>query len=440
MLSQDENALLTCVGSGTPCGELMRRYWQPAALSEELPPGGAPLPVSLLGEDLVLFRDEAARPGLLGLHCSHRGADLSYGRLDDGGLRCIYHGWLYDIHGRCLEQPGEPAGSTFHEKISHRAYPCREVGGVILTYMGPGEPPLVPAYEFLTAPEEYSFATKIYRECNYLQGNEGNIDPQHPGFLHRLSPDDPSPTARGGSPTIEVEETDFGIRQFTLFRVSSEQCYFKVDNFVLPNFSTIGGGAEGDGYTANWHVPIDDTHHWEYVLTFSRETPLDREAIREKRGVMPDYRLARTSRNRYLQDRDSMRHGPFTGMGTSFYEHDGFATESQGPIQDRTQENLAYTDKTIIAARRMLRRAIDEVRAGREAPGVVRDPRMNDFRHIILRREVIPVSVRWRNHWERILQARARAVDGSDEGSGGTSPIGGKMRSPHLGRGQQLTQ
>ncbi len=112
MISQEENDLLTRTDPGTPCGELIRRDWQPAALSEELPPGGPPLPVRLLGEDLVLFRDDQGRPGLLGIHCSHRGADLSYGRVEDGGLRCIYHGWLYDIHGQCLDQPGEPGGGS----------------------------------------------------------------------------------------------------------------------------------------------------------------------------------------------------------------------------------------------------------------------------------------------------------------------------------------
>src|SRR6266699_1560591 len=157
MLSREENELLTRTGPGTPCGELMRRYWQPAALAEELPPRGAPLPVRLFGEDLVLFRDDDGRPGLLGLHCSHRGADLSYGRIEDGGLRCIYHGWLYDLRGRCLEQPGEPAGSSFHEKIQHRAYPCVEAGGIVLAYMGPGESPLIPGYEFLTVGDEHRF-------------------------------------------------------------------------------------------------------------------------------------------------------------------------------------------------------------------------------------------------------------------------------------------
>ena len=141
MISAEENNLLTQTGRGTPCGEWMRRYWQPVALAEELPPGGAPLKVVILSEELVLFRDDQGRPGLLGLHCSHRGTDLSYGRVEDGGLRCLYHGWLYDICGRVVEQPGEPGGGVNRHEIHHRAYPCQEAGGIIFTYMGPGEPP-----------------------------------------------------------------------------------------------------------------------------------------------------------------------------------------------------------------------------------------------------------------------------------------------------------
>ncbi len=139
MMTSEENELLTKTDRGTPAGELIRRYWQPVALVEELPAGGAPLSVRILGEDLVLFRDEQQRVGLLGIHCSHRGTDLSYGRIENGGLRCLYHGWLYDIHGRCLEQPGEPEGGEHRGQIRHRAYPCLEKAGVIFSYMGPGE-------------------------------------------------------------------------------------------------------------------------------------------------------------------------------------------------------------------------------------------------------------------------------------------------------------
>ncbi len=149
----EENQLLTQTGPGKPCGELLRRYWQPAALSEELPPGGAPLPLTLLGEELVLFRDEQGRLGLIDGHCAHRGADLSYGRLEDGGLRCIYHGWLYDVNGKIIDMPGEAdGGKSFRDSICHKAYPVEERGGVIFAYMGPGEPPLFPSYQFLNAP------------------------------------------------------------------------------------------------------------------------------------------------------------------------------------------------------------------------------------------------------------------------------------------------
>src|SRR3970040_710875 len=185
MISKEENDLLTQTNAGTPAGELMRRYWQPVALSEELPQGGAPRTVAIMGEELVLFRDDQGRVGLLGLHCSHRGTDLSYVRVENGGLRCLYHGWLYDIRGRVLEQPGEPGGGANRDLICHLAYPCQEAGGVVFTYMGPGDPPLLPNYEFLTVPEPQRTVTKIFYRCNYLQGNEGNIDPVHLSFLHQ---------------------------------------------------------------------------------------------------------------------------------------------------------------------------------------------------------------------------------------------------------------
>src|SRR5262249_9819501 len=154
MISAEENNLLTQIGPGTPCGSLLRRYWQPVALAEELPEGGAPLKVKILSEELVLFRDDQGRPGLLGLHCSHRGMYPSSGRLGDGGLRVLYPGGLYDVAGRCLEHPGEPGGGEQKDAFSPLAYPCGEMGGIILTYRGPREPPLPPNYEFLTVPAE----------------------------------------------------------------------------------------------------------------------------------------------------------------------------------------------------------------------------------------------------------------------------------------------
>src|SRR3954469_13310887 len=233
MLTADENRLLTLTGPDTPCGALMRRYWHPGALSDELPPDAAPLPVRIFGEELVLFRDDQGRPGLLGLYCSHRCADLSYGRIEDGGLRCLYHGWLYDINGRCLEQPAEPPESRYHDEIRHPAYPVIERAGLLFTYMGKDEPPLLPDYEFLSAPPEHRYLQKTFMECNYLQALEGDLDPAHLSFLHRslqrrpLGRRDPR-TVPGSDrsaasfiredrrPKLESERTDFGVRNYAI--------------------------------------------------------------------------------------------------------------------------------------------------------------------------------------------------------------------------------
>jgi phthalate 4,5-dioxygenase len=408
MITQSENDLLTQIGPKTPCGELLRRYWQPVALGEELPKDSAPLKVRILGEDLVLFRDDQGRPGLLGLHCSHRGTDLSYGRVEDGGLRCLYHGWLYDVCGRVIEQPGEPGGGAHKDTIRHPAYPCQEAGGIILAYMGPGEPPLLPNYDFLTAPQEYRTVVKIFHSCSYLQGNEGNIDPVHLSFLHqylseaqvarqRIVPGsnatDNTLLGNDIAPTIEVEIKDFGLRIYTLRNAGPDKRYLRVTNFVMPNLAAFGGSTVGDGYAVHWHVPIDNTHHWKYIFMFSRSNPLDDELRnRSRAGLTPDYRLTRNATNRYQQDRESMKTKTFTGMGMNFQAHDAFATESQGPVQDRTHEHPVSSDKAILAARKLLLNAIKDVQEGRQPQHVIRDASLNRFPHLVVRSELVPVA------------------------------------------------
>jgi phenylpropionate dioxygenase-like ring-hydroxylating dioxygenase large terminal subunit len=421
MISQEENNLLTQTGPGTPSGELLRRYWQPVALSEELPQRGAPVKVRIMGEDLVLFRDDQARPGLLGLHCSHRGTDLSYGRVEDGGLRCLYHGWLYDICGRVLEQPGEPGGGANRNEIRHRAHPCEEFGGVIFTYMGPGEAPLLPNYEFLSVPAEYRTVTKLCEECNHLQGNEGNIDPVHLSFLHqnlneaqvarqRIVPGsdttDNKLLGEDIAPTIEVEVTDYGLRIYTLRIAGRDKHYLRVTNFVMPNLSVFGGSTVGAGYSIHWHVPIDDTHHWKYIFAFSRDKPLDDfMRTRSRAELNADSRLTRSRSNRYQQDRDSMKTQAFTGMGFNFQAHDAFATESQGPVQDRTAEHLVSSDKAIVAARKLLLKAMKDANDGRDPQHVIRDPKTNQLLHLQAFSEVIPISADIKQHTqERITE------------------------------------
>jgi phthalate 4,5-dioxygenase len=423
MMTQEENKLLTQTGQGTPGGELLRRYWQPVALSEELPPGVAPLSIKILGEDLVLFRDDKGRAGLLGIHCSHRGTDLSYGRVEDGGLRCLYHGWLYDIEGRCLQQPGEPGGGEHRDAIRHPAYPCKETGGVIFTYMGPGTPPLLPNYEFLNAPPERLYVNKIFHECNYLQANEGNIDPVHLSFLHRFLENREERyrgvrgaeeshynlVARNIAPILDVELTDFGVRIYTVRQLEGDKAYLRVSYFVLPNLSAFPGQTGGEGYSVNWHVPMDDDHHWKYTFVYSARAPLDKRMVeRERSELRPDYRLVRNEANRFMQDRESMKSKTYAGMGSGFQAHDAFATASQGAIQDRTEEHLVSSDKAIVAARKLLEKAIRDVQEGREPPHVIREPNRNRVPHLLVISDMIPNGGDWKEY-TRKLEAEARA-------------------------------
>jgi phthalate 4,5-dioxygenase oxygenase subunit len=406
VISREENELLTQTNAGTPCGELFRRYWQPVALSEELKADGAPVPVTLMGEELVIFRDERGRVGVLDAHCCHRGADLSYGRLEDGGLRCIYHGWLYDVNGKILEQPGEPNGGEHRDAYCLSSFPCREIGGIVLAYIGPGEPPLVPNYEFFQVSDELRFVSKIHHSCNYLQSNEGNIDPVHLSFLHRnleLSETDKkrrvtgsenSPNSLFGAdiaPRIDVELTDFGVRIFSIRNVEDDKIYFRTSNFIMPNFSTFPGQTAAEGYSVNWHVPIDDHSHWKFVIVFSRTRALDRGLmLRGRDELQPDYHMVRTKANRYLQDRASMKNKSFSGIGYNFQAQDACVIEGAGRVQDRTKEHLVASDKAIIAARKLLLKGIQDVKDGRDPLHVVRDPDANSFAHIAVISEVAP--------------------------------------------------
>jgi phenylpropionate dioxygenase-like ring-hydroxylating dioxygenase large terminal subunit len=422
MLTKEENDLLTQTGPGTPGGELLRCYWQPVALSEELPTGGAPMPLKILSEELVLFQDEQGKPGLLGLHCSHRGADLSYGRLEDGGLRCIYHGWLYDREGRCLEQPGEPAGSTFHERITHPAYPCQEAAGVIFAYMGRGQPPQLPAYEFLRASDAHVYSDKYWYDCNYLQGNEGNIDPAHLSYLHRFLREDIAADrgdrgplggtvssnalfGRDVAPTIEIEATDFGVRIFSLRDAGDGKRYVRISNFIYPNLSAFPGGGTGDGYGVNWHVPIDNEHHWKFNINFARNRTIDQQNWRREHAaeVLPDYRLRRNRANRYLQDREEMKTRSFIGLGPFFAAHDSLAVEGPGYIQDRRTENVGSTDKAIVLARMQLLKGIRDLEAGRDPLHLIRTPEANRLGHVGAVDAVVSNEEDWRNIWRRYL-------------------------------------
>jgi phthalate 4,5-dioxygenase oxygenase subunit len=426
MLSAKNNKLITECGPETPGGDLFRRYWQPVALRSELTGNGACRRVRLLGEDLVLFRDDQGKPGLVGLYCPHRCADLSYGRVEDGGIRCIYHGWLFDRHGNCIETPSEPDDSTFYRKIKHTAYPCHEVGDVILAYMGPGDPPPVPNYAFLHAPKEYRFSHKFFHACNYLQANEGNLDPAHTSFLHAntIRPgtyeripgtdsvvDDLFQAQR--NPELSFEETHYGIRIYSRRKLPNGQVYLRVTNFLMPNLAAIAGfeGRQGKGgYTASWHVPIDDVSHYRYDFTFQEKAPVDaafyEEAIsRECEG----FEFVRKEENRYLQDREEMNGKTFSGLGTFFPVQDGLVVQSQGPIQDRTKERLGTSDVVIIAARKQILKAIQDVADGGTPRNAPMDEDENDYSDLVVLSEAIDASRDPADHVRRRIEEKRKA-------------------------------
>jgi phthalate 4,5-dioxygenase oxygenase subunit len=390
VLSKAQNDLLTQTSPGTPGGELMRRYWQPVAVARQLKPG-EPLPVKLLGEDLVLFRAEDGQIGLLDRRCPHRGADLSYGRIEDGGLRCLYHGWLFAANGQCISQPCEPAKRAFPDRIQQVSYPCRQAGGLILAYLGPGEPPNIPDFPFFeSAEDDRTWVTKMHHECNWLQAHEGNFDPHHLSFLHRFLDDGASTLPELNrllvsdiAPELNVTEKAFGLRAVASRQVEGGKTYQRITNFIMPNCSTFDGLPpvnpqmepirDNMGYQVHWHVPIDNFSHWKYIYLFRYSGPMDREYMAgQHANIDEEFQSNRRASNRYKQDRDEMRDQSFAGMGVHYQDHDKFAVESQGVIFDRTIEHLGYSDRPTIAMRRQLLKGIAVVQEGGDPWGVWR--------------------------------------------------------------------
>jgi phenylpropionate dioxygenase-like ring-hydroxylating dioxygenase large terminal subunit len=386
MMSSDQNRLITEAGQGTPLGTLLRRYWQPVALSVELDGPRPVRPVKALGQNLVLFRDESGRIGLTDRDCPHRGADLAYGRLEDGGLRCLFHGWLFDVDGKCLETPAEPAKSRLCDRITLRAYPVQEISGVIFAYLGEGEPPALPALDCFAAPDSHVFAFKGLIECNWLQALEVGIDPAHASFLHRFFEDEKPEENYGRQfraesadsdipmtavlrdfprPTIEVEKSDVGLRLTALREIDERRTHVRVTNLLFPQAFVIPMSAEMT--ITQWHVPIDDTSCYWFAIFTSFTTPVDKEEMRRQRlqvYTLPDYRPRVGLNNDYGFDIAEQRDQTYTGMGHDINVHDQWAVESQGRIQDRTREHLGTTDKGIVAYRRMLLTEIANAQAG----------------------------------------------------------------------------
>jgi phthalate 4,5-dioxygenase oxygenase subunit len=385
MLSREENALLTQTNPGTPMGNYFRRFWLPAMLASELPsPDCPPVRVRLLGEDLIAFRDSNGRPGLIDEFCPHRRASLFWGRNEECGLRCVYHGWKFDVDGSCVDMPNEPPEYAFENKVRTTAYPICEYGGLIWAYMGPPESlPELPKLEWARVPAAHRYVSKRLQQTNYLQGVEGGIDSSHSNFLHasldafRQSPEyvekiKNSTNLRAKyhlldrSPVFGVKKTGYGLLIAVRRNAEEDTYYWRLTQFLLPAYTMI---PHQKGLSMHGHcwVPRDDETCWVWTMTWNPDAPLsaeDWDSIRHETFVHANvdpvtFRSVRNADNNYLIDREQQRKATMTGI-QSFASQDQAVQESMGPMVDRTRERLGTSDTAIIAMRRLL---LQEVRA-----------------------------------------------------------------------------
>jgi phenylpropionate dioxygenase-like ring-hydroxylating dioxygenase large terminal subunit len=388
MLSREENQILTQVGPATPIGELMRRYWMPALLVEDLPePDCPPVRVKLLGEELVAFRDTRGRIGLLEEYCPHRLASMFLGRNEENGLRCVYHGWKFDVAGNCVDMPNEPQDSRFSEKVRMKSYPTLEQGGVIWAYMGPREKqPPRPGMEWSRAPAEHRFVSKTIEYCNYAQAIEGGIDTVHSSFLHNNDLSNLRHFKRiDMAPRLEVERTSYGFRYAGIRDLAEIGNYVRIYQFVLPFHQLRSHQIDFDGSGKRQPVPLIQGHMWvpmddkntmifNWMLAVDEDKPLTPEYILKREtsaGRGPDGEGVvrhQTRANDWLIDREVQRTKTYTGI-RGLNTQDLAAQESMGPVVDRSREHLGSTDKAIIQFRRCLIDAARDLQLGIDPPG-----------------------------------------------------------------------
>jgi nitrite reductase/ring-hydroxylating ferredoxin subunit len=392
-LTKEQNDQLTQTGPGTLLGDLFRRYWIPAILAAEIAErDGPPVRVQLLGEKLVCFRDSEGRIGLISEFCAHRGVSLWFGRNEESGLRCPYHGWKYDVNGQCVDLPSEPQSSGMCARIKLKSYPCIEQGGVIWTYMGPPElKPAPPALEWSLVPAGNRFVSKRLQECNYLQAIEGGIDSSHVSFLHSgaLNRD---PLFEGGKeranrynltdrmPHFEVVEYEGGLLIGARRQADNDHWYWRITPYIMPWHTLIPPRA---GHPIGGHawVPIDDENCWAWSINYHPRRALtapELQAMKDGKGIHVKYvpgtfiPLANKS-NDYMMDRGTQRSGVNYSGIEGIAMQDASLQESMGPVQDRTRENLCSTDNGIIMMRRMLLKAGKDSRDGKPPPGLQPD-------------------------------------------------------------------
>ena len=411
MLTKEENDLLTQTGLGTPMGDLFRPFWLPALLSEEIPGADCPpVGVKLLGENLVAFRDSEGNPGLIDAYRPHRGVPLFFGRNEDCGLRCVYHGWKFDVNGVCVDLPNSPEGGTYKEKVRIKAYPAFDGGGIIWAYLVPDDQrPPHPQFEWLDFGEDRRYVRKYHVRCNYMQAMEGDFDPSHVAFLHSTldgNASDPGNRIRGKHDTTRgtvfkfqskhmVEDTPFGTTSAGANFADGGSKSMAVTNFVMPCFSPSGIAGPGV-FSGNYRVPIDDENVHHYRLRWSYEPFAPQQAHEDRYGgftfpePIPGTFMTKDNKdNDYMVDRVAQKNFSFTGI-KCFPVQDQAVVENQwGTIMKRDLEHLVSADVPVIRVRRRLMKAATELMEGQD-PEALHNPA---FFGVHTARAIIPADV-----------------------------------------------
>jgi phenylpropionate dioxygenase-like ring-hydroxylating dioxygenase large terminal subunit len=398
-------------------GDLFRQYWIPAIRSDEVAPDGRPLRVRLLGEDLIGFRASDDQVGLVQNNCPHRGASLYFGRNEEQGLRCVYHGWKFDVSGKCIDMPNEPAESNFKDKVKAVAYPTRERGGIIWAYMGPREtPPPLPDIEanMLTkSPQEVSV---LYRPCNWMQGWEGEMDTVHAAFLHgganRWEDQEPGSFAyyqyKNRAAKFLTVDTDYGCCNGAYRPAEDDSNYWRITQILFPFYNMIPGNPLGESVRIGIYVPIDDENHmhWEISVPRARldgtepaDAPLAEALGAAGRALLPNttdwygrFRPEANLENDYLLDWDAQKNWKsYTGIANGRIQ-DCAVTETMGRIYDRTHERLGTTDTLIIRMRRRMIQAARDLREQGVTPPGVDNPEVYRQRSGEV---ILPSNVNW---------------------------------------------
>lgn len=367
MLTPEQNEAITRVGPGTPGGELLRRYWHPVALSQDLSDDNRTHPVRILGENLVLFKDKSGRIGLIADRCPHRGASLLYGRVEERGIACPYHGWLFNADGHCLETPAEPAESKFHLTVRHKSYPVQKFVGMYWTYMGPAPAPLIPRYDLWVRKDgRRSLIVQPQLDCNWFQAMENSVDPSHLQVLHQ------SLIARGRQITDTTRGLTDDVAEFDFYEfphgIMKRRSY---KNGQIDEHPLIFPNILRQARNTQIRVPIDDTHT-RIVFVHFEESP-DGSIVEQNEDVLHVEYV-----KPYKDPPDGIH--PFARFRMDAVQaQDHMAWETQGPIADRVHERLGTADHGIIMLREMMLREINNMQNGKDPLGIMRDPEKNDM-------------------------------------------------------------